>query len=305
VRPIHVQRVLRAIIPVLFLAGCAAVAGNGDKHTTATRPSQSSVPRQVQQIFSEQPAPVPSVVSTTHAPGAPVAASPVAARRAGTVRELNAVSKPSPTPTKSSPKQTWLAPARPGAYRYSTTGSASYGFGSATFPSVSTLAVDPAKGSRQRSVRNLRNGEGEGLVIDQTLDYTRGGITLVKQVLTVSLGGMTKVRTLTPAATAVWLPTGAGPGTKRTFDLTGVGISGHEVVEVTGTAPVSVAGRSVRTLVIKTVITLAGSVSGPIEWTQWFSPDHRLPMKEQVSGTLRASIVRIKINYGSLLQKLP
>ena len=69
---------------------------------------------------------------------------------------------------------------------YDTTGSASYGFGTVTFPRVTTLTVDAPTGTQQHSTRRLLDGSGNGFVLDETFDYLPDGIHLDKLVLTMT-----------------------------------------------------------------------------------------------------------------------
>jgi hypothetical protein len=197
-----------------------------------------------------------------------------------------------------------LAPATPGVYSYDTAGSASSFLTKATFPAVTTLTVDPAKGTTQHSVRRLTSSNGDGFVIEQTLDYQPQGISVTQQKMTVTLSGKKSVRTLVPSGAALSLPTGATAGSHQTIDLTGQGLNAHEVVDVVQSVQQLVGGQSVTTLLMKTVLSLTGSATGTIELDQWLAPTVRLPAKEHLQGSIKAGLISVNVHYDATLQKL-
>ena len=197
-----------------------------------------------------------------------------------------------------------FAPAAPGVYRYDTSGSTSSLLGNKAFPSVSTFTVDPATGTRQHSVRTLLAANGDGFIIDQVHDYQPTGVALVQQRLTMIQAGKKSVKTLNAAPTTLVIPLGTAIGSHGVLDLTGVGLAGHEVVDLVQAVTVPVGGQSVSGVLVRSVLTVTGSVSGTIQLDQWWSPSHRVPLKEQLSGTMKSGFVTVKTNYTATLQKL-
>ena len=64
-----------------------------------------------------------------------------------------------------------------GTYHYDTSGQTSYGQGfTQQMPSDTTLTADPAKGVTQRSVRDLRDSQGNGSVTETWLEFRSDGV---------------------------------------------------------------------------------------------------------------------------------
>lgn len=198
-----------------------------------------------------------------------------------------------------------LAPTAAGTYDYDTSGNASYGFGTTTFPHLTTLSVDPAQGIQQRAVRRLLDASGNGFVVDQTLDFAPDGIHLDRLVLTMTLHGATTVRTLRAQPPGMVLASGGGAGTVEHFDLIGSGIAGHEDVTIGAPGSTTVAGASVATIPIKSVLTLSGGASGTIEWDQAFAPVWRLAVREDAAATVSTSAATVDLHYTVSLRNLP
>lgn len=197
----------------------------------------------------------------------------------------------------------WPAPTA-GVYSYDTSGSTSSLLGNKSFPAVTTLTVDAPSGTKQHSLRELVAANGDGFVIDQTLDYQHGGIAVVQQRLSMTQGGNKTVRTLTATPTTVVIPIGAPLGSHADFALTGSTIDGHEIVDILSGTPVTVGGQSVATVLVKSVLTVTGNVSGTIELDQWWSAGSRLPVKEHVTGTLKSGLVSVKTHYDATMRTL-
>ena len=245
------------------------------------------------------------------ASGSAQQAASVAQSTSPTTRVRGALAGTAPVTTPSSPAlaaasaPSGLAPTAAGTYDYDTSGNASYGFGTTTFPHLTTLSVDPAQGIQQRAVRRLLDASGNGFVVDQTLDFASDGIHLDRLVLTMTLHGATTVRTLRAQPPGMVLATGGGAGTVEHFDLIGSGIAGHEDVTIGAPGSTTVAGASVATIPIKSVLTLSGGASGTIEWDQAFAPVWRLAVREDAAATVSTSAATVDLHYTVSLRNLP
>jgi hypothetical protein len=201
-----------------------------------------------------------------------------------------------------------LAPAAAGTYRYTTSGASTFGLTTLPYPAVSTLTVDPPTGTRQHSTRNLRDAAGNGPVLEFLLDYRPDGIFAEDLKLTVGASGMTNVQDLRPTSPALFLPTGAGPGTRQEFDVSGDGSTAHLSVTVERRERVTIAGQGVDTLVVHLVATLPpGDVTGTVNMTAWFAPSVRLWVKEHfvTDAAGGGGLFRFHSQYDATLQRLP
>lgn len=214
--------------------------------------------------------------TTAPAPGAPAPTVPAGARgSSGGSGAADAGAQEAAAPTG-------LAPARPGTYRYDTTGVSTFALTSLPYPAVSTLSVGAPSGTRQRWTRDLRDAGGSGPMSEFALDFRPDGVYLDSLTLTNSFQGMVNVQNLRSGAPPLLVPAGAGPEAHSEFDLQGDGGGvAHVTVDVTGQEAVTVGGEAVDTLVVRTVIMLPpGQVSGQIELTGWFAPSARIWAKE-------------------------
>ena len=208
------------------------------------------------------------------------------------------------------------APAAPGApatgpppagiYRYDTAGSSTLGLGPIPFPAVTTLMVDSATGTRQRSVRDLRDPAGTGALGESVFDYRPDGVHLVSLRLTTRVAGTSDVRELRPPAPVLFLPTSAGPGAHTELDIpANAGAPAHVVVDVLREERVTVGGQAVTALVIRVATTLPpGPVSGRQELTVWFDRGSRLIVKERQVTDATAGLLTFHSEYDATLQRL-
>jgi hypothetical protein len=143
-----------------------------------------------------------------------------------------------------------------------------------------------------------------GMVVDQTLAYGAGGISVVNQRLTMSMSGNTKVRTVTPSGPALWLAAGAAPGAHRDISLTGDNLAGTEAVDVLRGETVSVGGQPVDALLVQSTLRLTGSTSGTITLQQWLVRGGGLPVKEHTTGTVTTGSTTVTLHYDAVLQRL-
>lgn len=199
-----------------------------------------------------------------------------------------------------------LAPVTPGTYRYDTAGATAFLGNNVPLPAVTTLVVDAASGTRQRSTRNLRDAAGNGVQSEFDLDYRPDGVFLVGLRLTVGFSGVTDVRELRPASPVLLLATGAGPGTRQEADLTGTSAA-KLVIDVLREERVEIGGRAVDTLVMRATVTLApGDVTGRQELTVNIDRGTRLWVKERsvLDAAAAGGLFTAHSEYNATLQRL-
>ncbi|MEA2686347.1 MAG: hypothetical protein QOE93_1542, partial [Actinomycetota bacterium] len=233
---------------------------------------------------------------TTQVPGPGTTAAPV-------------VTAPPATPP---PGPVALTPPAPGLYSYATSGQTTITpalIPPIPYPPVSTNRVDPAAGTRQHMLRNLQDGAGNGSLVDYIFDYRPDGVYLESLRFTVTFSGQSNVQDLTPPAPLLFLATGAGPGASRTLTIPTGGGSAQVVVDVPRTEPVIIGGRSIDTLVVRSVATLpAGAVTGTQTLTVNLDPASRLWLKESGTGDATAvtgfGTFRVQSQYGATIESI-
>lgn len=206
-------------------------------------------------------------------------------------------------------------PVRPGVYRYGSAGTTTVGLASTPFPAVTTLTVDPPAGSRQRSVRDLRDGSGNGSLTESVFEYRTDGIFLVDLRLVTTLAGLSDIRRLQPAAPVLFLPTGAGPGTVMRFDVPVTAAGGTPAgvatvtVEAGGTEKIAVGlGGEVDSLVVRVGVRLPpGDVTGSQDLTVWLDAASGLYIKERsvTNAAAAGGLLAVRTDYTATLEKLP
>ena len=199
-----------------------------------------------------------------------------------------------------------LTPAAPGTYRFDTSGGTTFAGTTVPFPAVTTLLVDSPTGTLQRLTRNLRDAAGNGLSSEFTLDYRLEGVFLVSLKLTTGFSGVTDARELRPASPVLLLPTGAKPGTRVEADLGGTAPA-RLVVDVVGEEQVTIAGKSVDTLVMRVAVTLPpGDVTGRQEVTLNVDRGTRLWVKERsvTDASAGGGLFVVHSEYTATLQRL-
>jgi hypothetical protein len=281
---------LSACGSVPALPTAAAAPRGGDDRAASSSTTTSTAP--------------PTTVAATSAPSGGATVHTTAPRSSRVAAKTTSAAAPAAANTGAAAANSGWAPAAPGVYRYDTTGSTSSLLGTKSFPRVTTLTIDAPTGARQHSVRQLEASDGDGFVIEQILDYQPGGVAVVQQRLAMTQSGNKTVRTLNAAAAPVAIPVGAPVGSHREFDLTGSKIAGHEVVDILQSGSVPVGGQTVGAVLVRTMLTISGSVSGTIQLDQWWAPSARVPVKEHLSGTIHSGLVTVKTTYDATLQKL-
>lgn len=282
---------------LLVLAACGDEGG----------PSQAAV-----RGSAGQP-PVAEGATTTSSAAAPSTTTAASGRTATTTADPGRTSTPTTARTGGSTATTApsgsraLSPPAPGTYRYDTSGTTTFGGSSVPFPAVTTLVLDPPSGSRQRTIRNLRDPTGNGLSTEFLLDYRPEGVFLVSLQLTVGVSGISDTRELRPAAPVLLLATGALPGAHLEADLAGGTTAAKLVVDVLGEERVTVGGQAVDTLAVRAVVTLApGDVTGRQELTLNVDRRSRLWVRERsvTDASAGGGLFTLHSEYTATLQRL-
>jgi hypothetical protein len=199
-----------------------------------------------------------------------------------------------------------LTPPAPGTYRYNTSGATTFGVASQPFPAVTTLIVDPATGTVQHSARNLQDPSGAGPITEFTLDYRAQGVYLVALRITVGAAGTSQTLEFRPPSPVLLLATGAGPGSHTEADLPGQ-TGAKLVVDVVGAEQVTVAGKSLDTLVMRAVVTLApGDVTGSQSLTVNVDRASRLWVRERsvLDASAGGGLFKLHSEYTANIQRL-
>lgn len=269
----------------LALAGCGGGGGDDVRRLQGT-PTTAA------------PTAVASETTTTSASIGPTTTARAGA--AGGSPSTTAARPPGPAATAAT------GPPVAGTYRYDTAGSSTFGLGSVPLPAVTTLMVDSATGTRQRSVRDLRDTSGTGALAESVLDYRREGVRLVSLRLTTRVAGTTDVRELRPDSPVLFLPTSARPGAHAELDIpVNAGAPARVVVDVVGEEQVTVGAKTVAALVIRAATTLPpGPVSGRQELTVWFDRASRLVVKERQVTDAVAGLLTFQSRYDATLRDL-
>ncbi|MGQ0743067.1 MAG: hypothetical protein ACT4OS_01745 [Acidimicrobiales bacterium] len=192
-------------------------------------------------------------------------------------------------------------PASPGQYRYDTVGTVVVGAGSTPLPAVTTLTVDPPEGNRQRSVRDLRDGSGNGSITETVLEYRPDGIYLVSVLATMALGGITDSRRLTAGQPLLFVPTQAVPGQVRRLELSTLNAAGSPV----GTAVITTESEDRRVRVA--VMLPPGDTTGTQELSVTLDPATGIYETEESRGDAVAAggLIRIRTEYRATLAGRP
>lgn len=214
------------------------------------------------------------VTDATTTTMATTTAGPTTTRRPGSTTTLMRSTVPAPTT---------ITPPAAGRYLYDTSGSSTLGTAVTPLPTTTSLVVDAPSGSSQHSVRSLKDGAGMGLSTEFVLDYRADGVYLVQATSNVTLGTYSDDTPLRPPAPVMFIPVNAAPGTHVEADIPTGGPEPtlHFVLDVVSQEVLTVAGRSVTALQVRSVITLPpGAITGTMESTLWYDRASRLIVKE-------------------------
>jgi hypothetical protein len=280
------MRLLAVALAAVLLAACGSAEQSERAASPATTASVASA----------------DATTTTGGVAAASASNPTTRTRPAAGAGATAATANSPA---SSPSQA-STPAPRGTYRFDTNGySQSSGGERRAIPSVTTLRVDPESGTSQRQRRDLRDANGQGQLIETVFDYQPDGVRLESlKITTVLGGGLTDVRDLRADPPAMIARTGAAPGDRYEFTLTGSGTTAHGVISVMRNEQMNVGGQMITAAVVTLHVDFSGSVTGAQDATNWIDRDHLLTVKEQVVTDAHAGAVSTHTEYTALMQRL-
>ena len=172
-------------------------------------------------------------------------------------------------------------------------------------PAVTTLVADKANGASQHTTRDLRDANGQGQTIETVLVFQPDGVHLQEvKVTTVLGGGVTDVRDVQANPAPLIARTGAAPGDRYEFTLTGSGTTFHGVITVQRTEQLVIGGQPVTTAVAHLHVDFSGAVTGSQDATDWVDPAHLENVKEQVVSDAHAGALSTHTEYTATLQRL-
>lgn len=191
-------------------------------------------------------------------------------------------SPPPPAPQASGAAQ----PMAPGTYTYDTDGQATtegaLGNQTEELPSETTLVVEAADGGRQKSVRDTRDAEGEGGTTTTILQYRDDGVYLEYVKLETRVNGVPITYEFVPSNPQLIAPTGAGVGYHTEFTMTSTNnrLTVATTIDVTGEETLTVGGKSVETLKVRTHTTFEGDARGEATFNDNVDPARYLIVRE-------------------------
>jgi hypothetical protein len=199
---------------------------------------------------------------------------------------------------------TAAAPAKPGTYKYDTSGTSTFGAQSSSPPAVTPLIVDPPAGTRQHSTHDNRKPDGSGSVGETTLDYQPQGVFLVELKITTKAAGITDVQDFVANPPVNVAPTGIKPGQTVEFDISGSGTNVHVKIDFVRTERLTIGGQAVDTMVIHQTGTLSGKVTGTQTSDSWISPQYSLTVKDHTVADVTAYGIKAHSDITTTLQKV-
>lgn len=205
---------------------------------------------------------------------------------------------------------TTTSPAKPiaaGTYQYDTSGQATVDSGvsqTTKFPAVTSLKVDPANGSAQHRLRDLRDAQGNGVVVETDLVYQADGIRLAFLRQTVQQSGLSDVREFRPSPAPMFLATGAAAGATDSYRLAGSGVTADVTVKVIGDETVATPSGPVAAVHIRVDTRFSGDVEGSSQADNWIRRSDGLLIKEHVVTDATTGLNHYTADYTATIRAL-
>jgi hypothetical protein len=171
-------------------------------------------------------------------------------------------------------------------------------------PPRTTLAIGASSGGVQRSVRDMRDSDGNGRVTEMRVRTASDGLHLVYLKNTSRFAGVTDVREFTPSPAPLILRTGAPNGDRLSFTLEGSDVRVTTTVEVLRREAISIGGGSIQAVVIKIHSQFSGDVNGTDDATNWLRPSDGLLLREDSRSDVYAGFTRVRTDYSAKLERL-
>lgn len=203
-------------------------------------------------------------------------------------------------PTRNAP-----SPIAEKTYDYATDGTVTVSGGTRDMPSTTTLTAARADGVEQTTVRDLRDGDGNGTVTETKLFYRSDGVRLAYvKVMSSFSGGLTDVREFKLDPPEMLAPAGVRPGYTHSFKMSGSGTEADVTIEVLERSRISIDGRSLVAFVTRVTIVFSGAIEGHQVSTNWFWSRNFLPLKEKVNQDVQNGPIRVRSNYTAVLRSI-
>jgi len=196
----------------------------------------------------------------------------------------------------------------PGTYSFDTSGqmqvSSTFVNHTYAMPPTTTLEIDPASGSSQRTVRDMRDSKGNGRVTEMRLGFAADGLHIEFLKNTTFVAGVKDERTFLPNPPPLVLRTGAPDGDHIHFTIQGSGVTATTDVYVLRREAVTVGDSSVSSIVVRLHTTFSGDVQGQDTATNWLRPTDGLLLREDDSSDATSGSTRVRTNYTATLMSL-
>jgi hypothetical protein len=170
---------------------------------------------------------------------------------------------------------------------------------------VTTLTAYRPQGVRQRSVRDLRDSNGNGGVIETILEFRDDGVYLDSLKITTTNGPISDVRELRPAKPVKVARTGAQVGDHVQFTMSGSNTEARVTIDIVRRQRLAVGSRSIDTVLVRSVTRFSGELQGESTSDTWYDPRHLLPVKEHVVTDARVGPNSVHTEYRAELQRAP
>lgn len=200
-------------------------------------------------------------------------------------------------------------PAAPGTYEYDTDGetetSGALG-GTEELPELTTLEVRAADGARQRSIRDMRDENGDGTVTTTDLLYRDDGVYVEYLEITARDSGVTFTFEFVIDPPELVVPTNPSPGfhTEFSTESTNGGIRADVTIDITDRETVTIGGTSVDTIVLVTHIEFEGDIDGESTSTDNIDPQRSLRVREDSVSDIRFGPTTAHTEYVATLRSL-
>jgi len=200
-------------------------------------------------------------------------------------------------------------PAQPtaaGTYRYDNEGEATTFGSTGPVPEVTTLVVDPPDGTRQRSVSETRDEDGNGSRTTTVADYRGDGVYLVSLKTENKIGAISSTYEFRPSSPQLVAPTGAEVGDRLSFRLrsTDGGLTADVTITWVKEEQVSAAGTTVETVLVRTHTEISGDYDGELTTDANVSPRHGISVRNHSTSDIRTAFGRFTSDSVGTLRSL-
>ncbi|MGH2729038.1 MAG: hypothetical protein ACRDJI_00350 [Actinomycetota bacterium] len=193
-----------------------------------------------------------------------------------------------------------------GTHTYATDGSTTVSGNRRAMPETTTLTAEVPRGVEQTQIRDLRDSDGNGTVVETRLQYREEGVFITYVKITATFpGGLTDVRELKPRRPELIAPTGARPGSSASFSMEGSGTRADVNIKALRFEKITIGGSTVNALVVDSKIVFSGALEGEQNSTSWFWGEHIMALREQVHTDVRNGPIRVQNDYEAQLDELP